>query len=53
MLVLALVQYGLHVVNHLIDIGDADPKRLGPANAASLAATSALLGWMLWASVRE
>ncbi len=52
-LVLALVQYGLHVVNHLVDIGDADPKRLGPANAASLAATSALLGWMLWASVRE
>lgn len=46
-LTLALVQYGLHSLNHLIDIGDSDPSWLGPANFVSLLATTVLLGWML------
>jgi len=52
-LALALVQYALHAVNHLIDIGDADPEQLGPANFASIAVTAALLGWMLWATTSK
>jgi hypothetical protein len=43
----ALIQNTLHVVNHVIDVGDADPKWLGPANLVSLALASALLAWML------
>lgn len=46
-LTLALVQYGLHSLNHLIDIGDSDPSWLGPANFVSLLVTTVLLGWML------
>jgi hypothetical protein len=46
-LTLALVQYGLHSLNHLIDIGDSHPGWLGPANFASLVLTTVLLGWML------
>jgi hypothetical protein len=46
-LTLALVQYGLHSLNHLIDIGDAHPDWLGPANFVSLVLTTVLLGWML------
>jgi peptidoglycan/LPS O-acetylase OafA/YrhL len=46
-LTLALVQYGLHSLNHLIDIGDSDPSWLGPANFVSLVLTTVLLGWML------
>lgn len=47
-LVLALVQYVLHVVNHVLDMGEADPERLGPVNVAALALTCGLLAWMLW-----
>jgi hypothetical protein len=46
-LALAFVQYALHSLNHLIDIGGADPSWLGPANFASLLLTALLLGWML------
>jgi hypothetical protein len=46
-LVFALIQYALHSLNHLIDIGGAEPDWLGPANFASLVLTTVLLGWML------
>ena len=46
-LALAFVQYALHSANHLIDVGEADPSWLGPANLASLVLTTILLGWML------
>ena len=46
-LALALVQYALHSLNHLIDIGDAETSWLGPANFVSLLATTALLAWFL------
>jgi hypothetical protein len=46
-LALAFAQNALHSVNHLIDIGDADPEWLGPANFASLVLTTVLLAWML------
>ena len=46
-LALAFIQYALHSVNHLIDVGDAHPKWLGPANLISLVLTTLLLAWML------
>jgi hypothetical protein len=47
LLVFATLQYTLHVLNHLWDIGDTDPGWLGPANAASLALIGAVLFWLL------
>ena len=52
-LTLAFVQYALHSLNHLIDVGEADPGWLGPANLVSLVLTTALLGWMLQTSRKE
>jgi hypothetical protein len=46
-LTLAFIQYALHSVNHVIDVGDAHPSWLGPANLASLVITCALLAWMV------
>ena len=47
LLVFAIVQYVLHLINHVIDVGDTDPGWLGPFNAISLAAVTALLWWAL------
>jgi hypothetical protein len=46
-LVVAFLQSALHSVNHLIDVSEADPEWLGPANLAALVLTVILLGWML------
>jgi hypothetical protein len=46
-LFLVAVQYALHSLNHLIDVGEADPGWLGPANLVSLVLATVLLGWML------
>jgi hypothetical protein len=46
-LALALVQYALHSLNHLIDIGEADPGWLGPFTFASVLLLTILLAWML------
>lgn len=46
-LFLVAVQYALHSLNHLLDVGEADPSWLGPANLVSLALATVLLGWML------
>jgi hypothetical protein len=46
-LALAFAQYALHSLNHLIDVGEADPEWLGPANVVALVLTALVLGWML------
>jgi hypothetical protein len=46
-LAVAFLQYALHSVNHLIDVGEADPGWLGPANLVSIVLGTLLLGWML------
>jgi hypothetical protein len=46
-LALAFLHYALHSLNHLIDVGEADPGWLGPANLVSLLLTTLLLGWLL------
>jgi hypothetical protein len=43
----AVLQYGFHLVNHLVDIGDAHPRRLGPLDAFSLLVVAALLVLLL------
>lgn len=46
-LTLAFIEYALHSVNHLIDVGEADPSWLGPGNFVSLVLATLLLAWML------
>jgi hypothetical protein len=52
-LAFAVLQYVLHSVNHLVDVGDAHKAWLGPANLISLAATAVLLAWMLSVAARD
>jgi hypothetical protein len=51
-LALAVAQSALHAINHLIDIGNADPGWLGPADFAGILLATALLAWMLAAARR-
>jgi hypothetical protein len=51
-LFLVAVQYALHSLNHLLDVGEADPGWLGPANLVSLALATVLLVWMLREAAR-
>lgn len=46
-LAVSFLQYALHSLNHLLDVGEADPEWLGPANLVSLLLATLLLGWML------
>ena len=46
-LALSFLQYALHSFNHLLDVGEADPDWIGPANLVSLVLVTVLLGWML------
>jgi hypothetical protein len=46
-LFLVAVQYALHSLNHLLDVGQAHPGWLGPANLVSLLLATVLLVWML------
>jgi hypothetical protein len=52
---LALVglQFALHAVNHLVDVGDADPSWVGPADLVSLVLGAALIGWLYRAAARD
>jgi hypothetical protein len=52
-LALSFVQYALHSLNHLIDVGEADPEWLGPADLVSLVLVTILLGWMLRTETAE
>ena len=49
----ALFQYAFHSINHLADIGDADPERVGPIDFAALALTTLILAWTLREVVHE
>jgi hypothetical protein len=52
---LALVglQFALHAINHLVDIGDADPSWVGPFDAATLAAGTLLVALLYRAAARD
>jgi len=46
-LAISAAQFGLHSVNHLVDIGKAHPAWAGYFDFFSLAAATALLAWLL------
>ena len=46
-LAVAAAEYLLHSLNHLIDVREADPSWLGPANLALVATSAVLVAWML------
>jgi hypothetical protein len=46
-LALSVLQLGLHSLNHLIDVGEAEPEWLGPANFVALALATVLVALML------
>jgi hypothetical protein len=47
LLVLALVQYGLHVINHIVDVEKTKPGWQGPLNAITLAVIGVALWYLL------
>src|SRR6476469_6531561 len=46
-LAVAALQFGLHAINHIVDVGKADDLAAGIFDAASLTAVALLLGWTL------
>jgi hypothetical protein len=46
------VQFALHSINHLADIGDAHPHWLGPADFISLSLATVVLVWLARESTR-
>ena len=52
-LALTTVQYALHSLNHLIDIGSAHPAWAGYFDFFSLALATALLAWLLSRAATE
>ncbi len=46
------LQFALHSINHLVDIGAAHPYWLGPADFISLALATAVLVWLARESLR-
>ena len=53
--VLALVglQYALHALNHLVDVGGSDPSWVGPFDLVSLVVVTVVMGVMFRASLRD
>ena len=47
-LFVSALQYGIHTVNHLKDLEDADPPWVGPVDLATLAASGVLLTYLAW-----
>jgi hypothetical protein len=52
--VLALVglQFALHALNHLLDVGNASPGWVGPFDLLTIGAGALLIGWMYREAVR-
>jgi hypothetical protein len=49
----AVLQYAFHLLNHLIDVADADPALVGPVNAIAIAAAGSVLVFLLRAARRS
>ena len=52
MLFCVTLQFALHAINHLADIGAAHPYWIGPFDFASLALATAALAWLARESTR-
>lgn len=46
-LAVALAQYALHTINHVLDVNEPDPSWLGPANIAAVAVGGVVVAWMV------
>lgn len=46
-LTVASLQFGLHAISHLVDLGDADPEWVGAAELIGLLLATAALVWLL------
>ena len=49
----SLLHFAFHSINHLVDIGDADPESAGVGAFVSLTVGALLLGWLFARAVRE
>jgi len=52
-LLVAAVWYLAHAVNHLFDIGEADPSWVGPADFIALTLTGIVFAWLTYLSARS
>ena len=52
LLAFATLQWTLHSLNHLVDIGAAATVWIGVVDFVLLAAGAAVLGWLLWRALR-
>jgi hypothetical protein len=49
----AVLHFAFHSVNHLVDIGDADPESVGVVDFVALTIGTLTLAWLLARAVRE
>src|ERR671933_453540 len=42
----AALQYGIHALNHLLDVGRADPSWIGPFDLVTIAVATVLFGYL-------
>ena len=52
-LALCVMQYALHALNHLLDLGDADPGWVGPVDVVSIGALGIVLAVALRAAAQD
>ena len=49
----AVLHFTFHSINHLVDIGDADPESVGVLDFVTLSIGALTLGWLFVRAVRE
>jgi hypothetical protein len=49
----AVLHFAFHSINHLVDIGDADPESIGVLDFVALGIGALTLGWLLARAIRE
>ena len=52
-LFLATLQYVIHAINHVVDVDDAEPGWIGPADLVAVAAFAVLFAYLLRLAVRQ
>lgn len=52
-LVVASIWYLAHALNHLVDLGEADPDWVGPADFVAILVTGVLLAWLASVAARS
>ncbi len=52
-LFVATLQYAVHALNHLKDVGNADPGWIGPVDVATITAAAGVFGCLFWIAREE